>query len=146
VAAAAAEISLTDRKSASKVVFLSNHRCAEKSTRQWHNTFEDSTLVFYMPGGDMESLQAELLENGLNSEMPCLVVSQAAQPAQKVTRTTVRGLATLPPVAAPSLLIVGPTSIDARADLSAEGAQPEQRQEREELVLELTQNTELLSN
>jgi precorrin-6B methylase 1 len=61
-AAAVAQISLTDRKTASKVVFISNHQCAGKSARQWEKTFEDSTLVFYMPGGNLESLQKELLD------------------------------------------------------------------------------------
>src|SRR3974390_333245 len=79
-AAAVAEISLTDRKVASKVVLISNHQCAEKNTRLWGRTFEDSTLVFYMPGGNLESLQAELLENGMDGAMPCLLIWQAGTP------------------------------------------------------------------
>lgn len=145
-AAAAAQISLTDRKRASKLVFISNHQCAEKNARLWHKTFEDSTLVFYMPGGNLESLQTELFENGLDWEMPCLVISQAALPAQKVIRTTIRGLATLPRATAPSLLIVGVTGTESRADLCIESLQPEQRHACEEMVLEFTQSGESLSD
>ena len=140
-AAAAAQISLTDRRSASKLVFISNHRCAVKNSRR-HKAFEDSTLAFYMPGANLRSLQTDLLENGLDWEMPCLVISQAALPAQEVIRTTIRGLSNLPRTAAPSLLIVGATGADARADFCVETSQPEQRQACDEIVLQLTQSAE----
>ena len=135
-AAAVAEISLTDRKAASKVVFISNHQCAEKSGRLWSKTFEDSTLVFYMPGGDLKSLQEELLENGMDSAMPCLLISQAARPQQEVLRTTIRDLNNLPHAAAPSLLMVGATSAEARADLDLQSTR--QRKDQAAMILELT--------
>ena len=127
-------------------MFISNHQCAEQDTRPWHKTFEDSTLAFYMPGGKLKNLQAELLENGLDPEIPCLVISQAALPAQEVIRTTIRGLANLPRTAAPSLLIVGATGADARADFCVETSQLEQRHACDEIVLQLAQSAELPSN
>jgi uroporphyrin-III C-methyltransferase len=139
-AAAEAQIALTDRKIASKLVFISNHQCAEKTTRLWPNTFEDSTLVFYMPGGEFASLQNELLENGMDSEIPCVVISRAARQAQEVIRTTIRGLAALPWVAAPSILIVGATGAEARADLHIGGGQREEARTREKIVLEFVQS------
>jgi uroporphyrin-III C-methyltransferase len=144
-AAAEAQIALTDRKSASKLVLISNHQCAEKTTRLWPNTFEDSTLVFYMLGGEFASLQNELLENGMDSEMPCLMISRAARHGQEVIRTTIRGLAALPRVAAPSILFVGATGAEARADLHIESGQREEARTREEIVLEFAQSPETFS-
>ena len=145
-AAAAAQVALTDRKTASKLVLISNHQCAGKTARLWPNIFEDSTLVFYMPGVELESLQSELLENGMDSETPCLLISQAARPAQEVIRTTIRGLTSMPRVAAPSVLIVGATGAEARADLHMESTQREESRTRGEIVLELDQSPESLSN
>ena len=113
-AAAAAKIPLTERHSASKLVLVSNHRCASKETRDWHEgVASDATLVFYMPGSDFAALRAELLENGVREEMPCLLVSNAARPDQKLFRTTVGELLKAPVLPAPSLLIVGPTTEEA---------------------------------
>ena len=137
-AAALAEISLTDRRVASKVVFISNHQCADKNARLWGKAFEDSTLVFYMPGANLESLQGELLENGMDGTMPCLLISKAARQAQEVIRTTIRDLGSLPRAAAPALLIVGATGAEARVDLCLErSADRSQAQCAEEILLEL---------
>jgi uroporphyrin-III C-methyltransferase len=140
-AAAVAEISLTDRKGASRVVFVSNHQCAGKKARLWSETFEDSTLVFYMPGGNLESLREELLENGMNSATPSLLISQAARPQQEVIRTTIRDLGSLPRGVAPSLLIVGATAAEARADLHLQLNAQGQRQHGEEMILELSEES-----
>ena len=135
-AAAAAEISLTDRGTASKVVLISNHQCAGRRARLWGKIFEDSTLVFYMPGGDMESLRQELLENGMDKTIPCLLISQAARPQQEVIRTTIRDLGALPCATAPSLLIVGATGGEARSDFHL--GRTEQVLSSEEMVLALS--------
>lgn len=140
-AAAVAEISLTDRKVASKVVFISNHQCAEKSSRLWDRTSEDSTLVFYMPGRNLESLQRELSLNGVQGAMPCLLISQVARPGQEVIRTTIRDLGTLPPGATPSLLIVGTTGAGGRADLQWEGNDAAVESPADETILELMEGS-----
>jgi len=107
-AAAVAQISLTDRHSASKLLLVSNHQCGEKIFREWHtNVVSDSTLVFYMPGGHFEELVTELSEAGLTGDTPCLMVSNAARPQQEFHRTTLKDLASVPHLPAPSLLIVG---------------------------------------
>jgi len=138
-AAAAAEISLTDRRAASKLVFISNHQCPEKRARLGSKTYEDSTLVFYMPGGDLQALQRELLENGMHAAMPCLLVSQAARPAQEVIRTTVSDLGSLPRLATPSLLIVGATGAEARADLHLGRKDPVAQRSADDIVLTLAE-------
>jgi uroporphyrin-III C-methyltransferase len=136
-AAAVAQISLTDRQAASKLVFISNHQCTGKNARLRPNTFTDSTLAFYMPGGNFGGLQGELLENGLDSQMPCLLISRAGLPGQQVIRTTICGLTRLPRAAAPSLLIVGPSGAEACADLSVEIPHPHQLTADKEIVLDL---------
>jgi len=110
-AAAAARIPLTERNSASKLVLVSNHHCARKEKRNWHESVAaDATLVFYMPGSDFAVLRTELLENGVRAETACLLVSNAARPDQKLVRTTVGELLKAPTLPAPSLLIVGATT------------------------------------
>jgi len=138
-AAAVAEISLTDRKVASKVVFISNHQCAEKGTRRWAETFEDSTLVFYMPGGNLVPLQLELLDNGIDGAMPCLLISQAERAGQEVLCAAVRDLGSLPRVTAPSVLIVGATAAQARADLHLQRCDDAVTLPGDEVILELSE-------
>lgn len=105
-AAAAAGISLTGRNGASKLVLLSNHR-AEKRERNWQNSLADSTLVVYMPGADLQALQAELLASGMPAETPFLAISQASLPAEELLCGTIQELAALPEASSPRLLIIG---------------------------------------
>jgi uroporphyrin-III C-methyltransferase len=105
-AAAAAGISLTGRNGASKLVLLSNHR-AEKRERNWQNSLADSTLVVYMPGADLQTLQAELLASGMPAETPFLAISEASLPAEELVCGTIRELAALREASSPRLLIIG---------------------------------------
>ncbi len=107
-AAAAAQIPLTERRSASKLLFVSNHQCDEKVLRNWRsNVVSDTTLVFYMPGREFSELVEDLRGGGLAPDTPCLLVSNATLPQQELIRTTLSELsATLAPPT-PSLLIVG---------------------------------------
>jgi uroporphyrin-III C-methyltransferase len=107
-AAAAAEITLTDRQHSSKLIFASNHRCAERKHRSWSEGVADgATMVFYMPGSDFASLRAELTASGLDEDTPCLLVSQAARPEQSMLRTSLRELVTVESLPAPAILIIG---------------------------------------
>lgn len=106
-AAAAIGCSLTDRNWASNVIFSTGHHA------QSHNNaplpeLEDATRVVYMPGRDMTLLAAEWMANGLPADLPCAVVSHAAQPEQSVIHTTLGELgAAAASAQAPSLLIAG---------------------------------------
>ena len=116
-AAAEAQIPLTERSSAEKLVFVSNHPSKEKVRRGWHaSVTQDATLVFYMPGSDFTALTAELAASGLGERTPCLLVSNTTRPDEKMIRTTLGELGSAPALAAPSLLIVGSAVADARAD------------------------------
>jgi uroporphyrin-III C-methyltransferase len=105
-AAAAIGCSLSDRNSASNVIFSTGHHA------QSHNNsplpeLEDATRIVYMPGRDLRLLAQEWLELGLPPEFPCVVVSRAAQPGQQVLCTTLAALGDAEPTLAPSLLLAG---------------------------------------
>ena len=106
-AAAAIGCSLTDRNWASNVIFSTGHHA------QSHNNaplpeLEDATRVVYMPGRDMTLLAAEWMASGLPADLPCAVISRAAQPEQEVLHTTLGELGVVAASAqAPSLLIAG---------------------------------------
>ena len=116
-AAASAQIPLTERKGASKLIFISNHCCAGKDSLQITSALaEDATLVFYMPGQEYKALQTQLSQAGLSDDLPCLLVSHVARFEQKLIRTTLGNLSLLPSLPAPNLLLIGSTIADARAD------------------------------
>ncbi len=107
-AAAAARIPLTDRRVASKVVFLTAHRCAGKIATDWRGVASpDATLVVHMPGENYAGLAAELCAAGLSDQTPCVIVSGAATPQEQIHRTTLGKLPRAPRLPAPALLIIG---------------------------------------
>jgi len=105
-AAAAIGCSLTDRKSASNVIFSTGHH-AQSHNQSPLPAIEDATRVVYMPGRDLRLLAEEWLAEGLPHDFPCAVVSRAAQPGQQIQSTTLAALGDAAPTAAPSLLIAG---------------------------------------
>jgi uroporphyrin-III C-methyltransferase / precorrin-2 dehydrogenase / sirohydrochlorin ferrochelatase len=105
-AAAAIQCSLTDRNSASNVIFSTGHH-AQSHNQSPLPEIEDATRVVYMPGRDLTLLAAQWLDEGLPPDFPCVVVSRAAQPDQEVRCTTLGALGEAEPALAPSLLIAG---------------------------------------
>jgi uroporphyrin-III C-methyltransferase len=107
-AAAAARIPLTDRRLASKLVFLTGHRCCGRTASDWQDVVSpDATLVIHMPGEDYGGLAAELCAAGLSGETPCVIVSGAVTPEEQILRTTLEELPRVPRLPAPALLIIG---------------------------------------
>jgi uroporphyrin-III C-methyltransferase len=106
--AAAAGISLTDRRLASSVVFTTGHRGEQHQRLEWDRLVTSgSTVVIYMPGTDYARLANELSDAGLASETPCAVVSHAGRPEQQVLWTNLDHLPRQAPLPAPSMVIVG---------------------------------------
>jgi uroporphyrin-III C-methyltransferase len=106
-AAAAAKIPLTDRRFASKLVFVSNHSAGHAATN-WEDVIsQDATHVVYMPGANYAEIAAKLSAGGLDGRTPCLIVTHATRAEQQIQRTTLRELALEPRLPAPALLIVG---------------------------------------
>lgn len=107
-AAAQARIPLTDRRVASKLVFLSNHQSEGKNLFDWKGALSaDTTALIYMPGPDYGTLATRLCEEGLSLDTPCLVVSQASTAKQRVHAATIATLAAAPNYPAPVVLVVG---------------------------------------
>lgn len=105
-AAAAIPCSLTDRNSASSIVFSTGHHAASHNSTAIPKR-EDATRIVYMPGRDLRLLTLEWLYEGLPTDLPCAIVSRVGQPDQQILLTTLAQLGNTQPVAAPSLLIAG---------------------------------------
>jgi uroporphyrin-III C-methyltransferase / precorrin-2 dehydrogenase / sirohydrochlorin ferrochelatase len=118
--AAAAQISLTDRRLASRVLFTTFSRTDNARAFSSVPIAPDTTVVVYMPGPDYAEVSHWLIDSGINTETPCLVVSKASQREQAVRSTTLARLASLPPLPAPALLIVGRTTSHSAAIATAE--------------------------
>ena len=105
-AAASIGCSLTDRNWASNIVFSTGHH-AQSHNRSALPALEDATRVVYMPGRDLGLLAAEWLAEGLPPDLPCVLVSRAAQPGEHILHTTLGALGDAAPPPAPSLLLAG---------------------------------------
>jgi len=106
-AAAAAGISLTDRRVASQVLFSTFSRSPERGNLEWSQLTADTTLVLYMPGTDYAEVAERLQNSGLPDDLPCVIVSRATRAEQQVRWSTVGTLAAEEKLPAPALFIVG---------------------------------------
>ena len=108
-AGAALQLPLTDRKSASKLIFCTGHHAAGKDkTPIWSGVLpKDATLVIYMPGRDTARLARELAAAGVAADMPCCAISHAATVRQSHAASTLEELPELVCGPAPLLLLVG---------------------------------------
>jgi len=107
-AAAAAGVSLTDRRFASSVVLATAHRGHDAEAVAWDRLVTSgSTLAVYMPGSNYRELAAQLCAAGLSPQTACAVVSQAGRPTQQVRWCELSSLDRVESLPAPTLLIVG---------------------------------------
>jgi len=106
-AAAAAGISLTDRRVASQVLLTTFSRGADGNAMEWGCLTPATTLVLYMPGPDYAEVSRWLQDAAVSPDTPVLVISKASHVDQSQHATTVAGLTQLVPLPAPALLLVG---------------------------------------
>jgi uroporphyrin-III C-methyltransferase len=107
-AAAAAQIPLTDRRFASRIVFLTGHRCGTGlENNQLAGITRNSTVVMYMPGERVGPIAEQLAACGMAARTPCLVVSAASTSRQQIYRLRLDELPNAPRWPAPAVLIVG---------------------------------------
>jgi len=106
-AAAAAGISLTDRRVASQILITTFSRGSDGSVMDWGCVTSTTTLVLYMPGADYAEVSERLQEGGLPPDLPCAIVSNATGSLQQVRWSCVGQLASEEKLPAPALLIVG---------------------------------------
>jgi uroporphyrin-III C-methyltransferase len=106
-AAAAAGISLTDRRAASQVVFSTFSRGTEGAQMDWGAITSTTTLALYMPGPDYVEVAHRLRDGGLPDDLPCVIVSNATNAAQEIRWSSIARLAHEEKLPAPALMIVG---------------------------------------
>jgi len=112
-AASSAEITLTDRRTASALVILTAHNCRGDNLRATGLDPQQSTFAVYMPGPDYARTARDLVSSGVEPNTSCVLVSQAgrrAGPERNSERSCFMSLSDLPfvmGVQAPALLIVG---------------------------------------
>jgi uroporphyrin-III C-methyltransferase len=119
-AAAAAGISLTDRRVASQILLTTFSRGIDGSAMDWGCVTSTTTLVLYMPGADYAEVSERLLAGGLPADLPCVIVSHATDSQQQVRWSNVARLAGEEKLPAPALLIVGRVASHDVAELSAQ--------------------------
>jgi uroporphyrin-III C-methyltransferase/precorrin-2 dehydrogenase/sirohydrochlorin ferrochelatase len=107
-AAAAAGVSLTDRRLGSALVFLTAQRCKGNPSPNWKAIAElGGTTAIYMPGGHEGDLANQLIDAGLTRETSCFVVASASRPNEQVIETTLGQMPDLPTLPAPAILLIG---------------------------------------
>ena len=136
-AAASAEISLTDRRLASRVVFVTAHRERGTGLGNERHVAADTTYVIYMPGSRYGELAVELEDAGIGAEVPCAVISRATMKDESILLTTVGRLPECRPAASPSLIVVGAVvGAAAKADAHGEGFSSKLNEEILQLALQ----------
>ncbi len=112
-AAASLGVSLTDRRTSSRIVVISAHRAHENENEpatDWSSlAANNSTLVIYMPGRNLAALRKELLDAGLDAHTPAAIVSAASTPEQREHCTRLGQLDGGPPMPAPTILLISRT-------------------------------------
>ena len=105
----ALQLPLTDRKSASKLIFATGHHAEGKDAAPlWSGPLpEDATLVLYMPGRDTKRIASDLRAAGVAADVPCAAVSHAATSRQSYAACRLEEFDALECGPAPLLLLVG---------------------------------------
>lgn len=113
-AAAALRRPLTDRRSASSISFSSGHHTPGSPLEP--ASVLGATRVIYMPGRELSGIAAQLRSEGHPADLPCVIVSRAAQPDEQIVRTTLDHLDQIAAVPAPSILLAGEALRGAQSD------------------------------
>ncbi len=112
-APAYAGIPVTHRDHNTAVTFVTGHEDVQKqlSTLDWSKlAAPNHTLVLYMAMGNLASIAAELIRNGLAASTPIAIVREGTKPAQQTLVATLETVAAeieRTPIAPPAIAIVG---------------------------------------
>ena len=125
-AAAAAQVSLTDRRVAPSVIFTTGHRCDGNSSAACPGVTTPGTelrptVVVYMPS-DYRAIAQELQAAGWEGKTPCLVISSAGTAEETSFLTRLSELPEAPRLPSPKLLIIGAVAKTASV-MKTQGAQ-----------------------
>jgi uroporphyrin-III C-methyltransferase len=119
-AAAAAGISLTDRRFASQVLFTTVQRGSSNRAIQWAGMSGATTLVIYMPGLDYGHVAEQLRDAGFPPDMPCAIVSNSSGEKQARRSTTLAQLPYANTLPAPAVILVGRVLGQTAAEIARE--------------------------
>jgi uroporphyrin-III C-methyltransferase len=119
-AAAAAGISLTDRRYASQVLFTTMQRDAPNRAIQWAGISSTTTLVIYMPGPDYAHVAEQLRDAGWPLDMPCAIISHASDSDQEIRSTHLLDLPHQTRLPAPAIIVVGRVAMQAAEEMTRE--------------------------
>jgi uroporphyrin-III C-methyltransferase len=107
--AAAAGISLTDRRAAGQLILLAGRLASDGAIEIHAPTQGGATIAVYMPYSSYADLASRFLESGRRRETPCIICSEVSTSRQRIIRSTLQSLAECDRLPAPSILIVGET-------------------------------------
>jgi uroporphyrin-III C-methyltransferase len=128
--AAAAQMPLTHRRSASIVSFVAG-QCKGLSEQDWSGLAgKGRTLVIYMGLATAEAIADKLIADGLAPDMPVAVIENATRPQMRVLRASLAGLPDLVvrhKVKSPAVIVIGEVTaephIEQLRELALEAAQ-----------------------
>jgi uroporphyrin-III C-methyltransferase len=106
-AAASAQVPLTHRDLSSALIVLTGSSKHLDSASWPDHLPSNATIVVYMPGHDLSTLQKRLLSSGILLETPCAIISGATTGAEQVHITTMAHLFDSPRLGGPRLVVVG---------------------------------------
>ncbi|HTS36551.1 MAG TPA: uroporphyrinogen-III C-methyltransferase [Candidatus Solibacter sp.] len=108
-AAAKIRVSLTDRRRADQLPFVSAHSGYGKQKSDWPALIDGrTTVVVYMPG-KYEGVAEDLRRAGLSESTPCAIISKVSNPDEQWYETRLGSLHDAPVLPSPCVLIVGET-------------------------------------
>ena len=120
-AAAAAQIALTHRDSASIVSFVAG-QCKGLSDQDWAGLAgKGRTLVIYMGVKTAHQIAEKLMGDGLAPDMPVAIIENAARPQMRVLRGPLAALPDLiaqHKVVSPALIVIGEVTARANAHIA----------------------------
>jgi uroporphyrin-III C-methyltransferase len=121
-AAAAAQIPLTHRNSASIVSFVAG-QCKGLTDQDWAGLAgRGRTLVIYMGVATADTIADKLMADGLAPEVPVAVIENATRPEMRLLRGPLAGLAALVAekrVKSPALIVIGEVAAEPETNLRA---------------------------
>ena len=119
-AAAAAQIPLTHRDSASIVSFVAG-QCKGLTDQDWSGLAgKGRTLVIYMGVATAHAISEKLMADGLAPDVPVAVIENASRPDMRVLRGVLAGLPSLVAdnrVKSPALIVIGDVTAQPEQEL-----------------------------
>ena len=115
-AAAKIQVSLTDRRRADQLLFVTAHSGDGKEKSNWRALVDSRTTVaVYMPG-KYERVAEDLRRAGLSESTPCAIVSRVSNSDEQWYEATLGSLCDAPILPSPCVLLVGETLRKAAAE------------------------------